>query len=544
MKTTQLRVEHRHDNRFLRQRHLRPGNRYFTVGSSRDADFRLLGEDVRGIHAIIEFREDAWWVADVGSIEGSIDSEQKKASVVEHKIAGPMKFEIGSHTLEVCPHEVRRVLFQKEERDIENARADELIHQVVVRQKGHVVETHFLPVEKSYEFRYGIKNEVLTPPKTKQWVWHEFGNLTVQQRIVGLSRRHNYQKTSWSDIVPEDLRKSIAGSLIAMGALFIAVLVPFGGKDKKEEAVVEIPKELNPYTQMIYDAKVVKKKMAKSEKITASILNRGKPKGPNPDPNSPVEILSPTKNTTGKNISYDVGPGAGPANGNGKAAAAGGGQAAIRSIKAANLGGLIGRLSKRSVSTNLVRVNNTDNANVSGGIPRGAVATPGLANIGKGTGLGGIGVGVGTGTGGGGTHKIGGVGTIGAGGASSYREYGVLTAGSVGTGNVGTIEEEADIDGGLDRDVISQYISTQIGHIRYCYERQLSAKPDLYGKIKVQFTIGSTGSVVQSKIGSSTLQDAIVEGCILKRVASWVFPTPKGGTTVLVSYPFLFKSTN
>ncbi len=542
MKSVQLKVEHRHQNKFLKQRHLRPGNRYFTLGSSRDADFRLLGDNVMGIHAIIDFRDDAWYVSDVGSIKGSMDVEKKRNDIVEHKITGPMKFEIGEHTIDMRPHEVRRVLFQKEERDINTSNADEVAHQIVVRQKGHVVETLFLPANANYDFGYGLKRETLAAPKTKQWVWHEFGNLTIQQRLVGLSRKNTYKTNTWKEIFPEDIRRNLIGAFLTMAVLVGALTIPFvGGKDEKKDVAIEIPKELNPYTQMIYDAKVVKKKIAKAEKAGASIINRGKPMGPNPNPNSPVDILSPTKNPSGKNLSYDMAPGLGPANGNGKAA---GGQAAIRSIKAANLGGLIGRLSKRTTSGTLVRVNNADNSNVSGGIPQGATAVAGLSNIGKGSGLGAVGVGTGTGTGGGGTHKIGGVGTVGAGGASSYRTYGALTPGSVGTGNVATIDEETDVEGGLDREVISQFITTQIGHIRYCYERQLSAKPDLYGKIKVQFTIGSTGSVVQSKIGSSTLQDAVVEGCILKRVASWVFPIPKGGTNVLVSYPFLFKSTN
>jgi hypothetical protein len=56
--------------------------------------------------------------------------------------------------------------------------------------------------------------------------------------------------------------------------------------------------------------------------------------------------------------------------------------------------------------------------------------------------------------------------------------------------------------------------------------------------------IGTNGKVIQQKIGLSTLKNAMVEGCILRRVAGWKFPIPKGDTSVLVSYPFLFKSTN
>jgi TonB family protein len=65
--------------------------------------------------------------------------------------------------------------------------------------------------------------------------------------------------------------------------------------------------------------------------------------------------------------------------------------------------------------------------------------------------------------------------------------------------------------------------------------------PDLYGKILVKFTIGARGEVAESRVDTSTLKSALVEGCIMRRMASWKFPEPKGGTQVRVSYPFLFK---
>lgn len=106
------------------------------------------------------------------------------------------------------------------------------------------------------------------------------------------------------------------------------------------------------------------------------------------------------------------------------------------------------------------------------------------------------------------------------------------------------IEDESEIVGGLDREIIAQYIKTQLGQILYCYERQLSAQPDLFGKVAVKFEIGPTGQVGFAKIGDTTLKNSTVEGCILNRIAGWKFPTPQGGTKVLVTYPFLFKSTN
>jgi len=136
------------------------------------------------------------------------------------------------------------------------------------------------------------------------------------------------------------------------------------------------------------------------------------------------------------------------------------------------------------------------------------------------------------------------ISTAGRGGGGSASGMGGLAAGGTGSGGVGLIEEEGEITGGLDREIIAQYIKSQLGQILYCYERQLSANPDLFGKVAIKFTISPSGAVEKQNIGDTTLKNATVEGCILNRVAAWKFPAPQGGTRVLVTYPFLFKSTN
>lgn len=135
-----------------------------------------------------------------------------------------------------------------------------------------------------------------------------------------------------------------------------------------------------------------------------------------------------------------------------------------------------------------------------------------------------------------------GVGTVGSG--RGLAGVAGLAAGRTGSGGVGLVEDESEISGGLDREVIAGIIRSQLGQILYCYERQLSAYPDLFGKVAVRFTIGANGAVESQKIGDTTLKNASVESCILSRVANWKFPTPRGGTKVQVTYPFLFKSTN
>lgn len=137
-----------------------------------------------------------------------------------------------------------------------------------------------------------------------------------------------------------------------------------------------------------------------------------------------------------------------------------------------------------------------------------------------------------------------GVSTAGVGGGKGTKGLGGgLGQGKTGSGGVGLIEDESEIVGGLDREVIAQYIKTQLGQILYCYERQLSANPNLYGKIAVKFTIAGTGQVETQSINDTTLKNLSVESCILNKVSKWKFPEPKGGTKVLVTYPFLFKST-
>ncbi|MBC7457474.1 MAG: hypothetical protein H7235_04300, partial [Bdellovibrionaceae bacterium] len=83
-----------------------------------------------------------------------------------------------------------------------------------------------------------------------------------------------------------------------------------------------------------------------------------------------------------------------------------------------------------------------------------------------------------------------GVSTAGiAGGKGSSGLGSGLAAGKTGAGGVGLLEEESEVEGGLDREIIAQYIKSQLGHILACYERQLAARPELHGKISIKFII-------------------------------------------------------
>jgi TonB family protein len=168
--------------------------------------------------------------------------------------------------------------------------------------------------------------------------------------------------------------------------------------------------------------------------------------------------------------------------------------------------------------------------------------------IGEAYGVGGLGL-VGTGRGGGGTGEgtigLGTLGTIGkGGGGGDGAGYGR------GVGRLGgrvaraptVIAGRAEVKGSLDKEIIRRIIRRHINEVKYCYQTELQANPNLYGRVMIQFTIMATGNVMSSNVQSSTMGNAKVESCIANAVRRWTFPKPKGGGIVIVSYPFVLRS--
>lgn len=168
--------------------------------------------------------------------------------------------------------------------------------------------------------------------------------------------------------------------------------------------------------------------------------------------------------------------------------------------------------------------------------------------IGPNFGFGGLGL-RGTGRGGGGTGEgtigLGNLGTIGhGGGGGSGVGYGRGAGGLRGRGGARVPKirpGSAEVKGSLSKEVIRRVIRQHLNEVRFCYEQQLAIKPDLQGRVAVQFIISATGTVQMSRVASSTLGNAQVENCIVKAVRRWVFPSPEGGGVVIVTYPFVLQ---
>lgn len=97
---------------------------------------------------------------------------------------------------------------------------------------------------------------------------------------------------------------------------------------------------------------------------------------------------------------------------------------------------------------------------------------------------------------------------------------------------------EADIIGPLDVDDFDAALAAQIERVRTCYQEGLRVQPDLAGIVKLRFVINGAGSVTSATAWESSLDDAGVESCIEHALLGLRFPEPRGGSVVIVRYPF------
>ncbi len=499
---TVLKVEHHIRDRHVRSRFVRPGNQYFTVGSARDARLRLLGSEVEGVHAVIEWVNDHWRVSDVGSRTGTWHNQE---AILTCQVDRPMTIQIGEHELRLTPIVKTKDLFQGNRGSISANEPGELVQEIVVRRHGHILRVDFLKPNASYRYLHGVKINELPAARTAHWETSHFADVSIQRRLVKVPASPASDYHPLREILRHENRKGILRG-VALFLLILASIKLLPQSDQKDLPATNRPD--NRFSQIIFDANKVKKQRAQAENLTQMIQQKSEPLRSVVAPTSPGKVTVPKAMANAPKVT-----------------------SAIKNIRATGLNQLIGKISKRTArGANFIVVQGVSPDQAGTGPARGLASLgelqikAGAAAVGKVT--------------------VNGISTAGVGGGAATDLRGVagLSVGKIGASEVGIIEEETSVEGGLEKEVIASFIKNQLGQIRYCYERQLSANPELYGKIHVRFTIAADGRVAQPEIHLTTLQNAMVEGCILRRVAAWKFPEPKGGTMVLVTYPFLFKS--
>jgi TonB family protein len=163
------------------------------------------------------------------------------------------------------------------------------------------------------------------------------------------------------------------------------------------------------------------------------------------------------------------------------------------------------------------------------------------SGMGDSGGFGGLGIRGGGPGGGGGGLGLGGMGTAGY-GRGAGAGYGSASLGHRGKSNVTVVQGKTRIIGGLSQKVVGDYIKRYWAQFKFCYERELSKNPNLYGKVSITFTIDGSGRVSEASVIQSTMHNANVEECLLRVIRRIRFPQPKGGGEVIVTYPFLFQT--
>ncbi len=166
-------------------------------------------------------------------------------------------------------------------------------------------------------------------------------------------------------------------------------------------------------------------------------------------------------------------------------------------------------------------------------------------------GYGGMGL-YGTGRGGGGT----GLGTIGIGNLSSitgdfinakknpYKGRPIFKDGNHKPTGPRVKSHGVITKGSISKATIRRLVQRQLPQIKHCYEKGLSKRPDLEGRISVRFVISSKGVVQTAAVVDSTLSNTPVEQCIARAVQRITFPQPDDGGVVIATYPFALTSPN
>lgn len=94
----------------------------------------------------------------------------------------------------------------------------------------------------------------------------------------------------------------------------------------------------------------------------------------------------------------------------------------------------------------------------------------------------------------------------------------------------------------VDKEAIRRKIKDHFPEVKECYSNSLKEKPELQGKVVVNFDVDDTGSVKNAKTDEvkSTLKDEKFNSCLTEKMQAWKFPAPPKGQIANISYPFIF----
>jgi TonB family protein len=95
--------------------------------------------------------------------------------------------------------------------------------------------------------------------------------------------------------------------------------------------------------------------------------------------------------------------------------------------------------------------------------------------------------------------------------------------------------------GRIDAGKVQSVFRRRSSAIRTCYEKGLKSNPNLRGKVKIRFTISTSGRVTSIRVASNSTGSSSVANCIIGKVRRWRFPQPEGGTATFSNSFLLTK---
>lgn len=81
------------------------------------------------------------------------------------------------------------------------------------------------------------------------------------------------------------------------------------------------------------------------------------------------------------------------------------------------------------------------------------------------------------------------------------------------------------ITGYLDREQVRQTVDSNLNGLLACYQEGLKRDPNLVGKVTLELRIKGSGKVATVSAAESSLDDRVVQACILAKARSWPFPS-------------------
>jgi hypothetical protein len=92
--------------------------------------------------------------------------------------------------------------------------------------------------------------------------------------------------------------------------------------------------------------------------------------------------------------------------------------------------------------------------------------------------------------------------------------------------------------GSLPASAVRATVREALPFLRFCFEWQLDAHPELRGQLTMEWRILPDGTVTDANVVEDALHDETVLRCFRGVIGRLEFPAPEGGGDVMVRYPF------